>query len=262
MGLTLGSNCWCGDLLPATSSKVSDSQCSTSCQGFPDNKCGGSNAWSVSLTGLNNNVGSVQDSSSDSDSGSGSSSNAASSPAPKATTPSPTPSPATTSTTPTPPAKSKSTAAAVAVAQPESTKDKPPSTVTRAATVVVTAPGQTQPAAAASGTHQASKGPNTAGIAAGVVVGVIVVCAFAGGLFFFLRNRKRRAAEEEYQRENANPFGAGAESITGPPASSCSMSDSRLEPSVMMQRRQSDGSIADNQDYSRRILKVTNPDGT
>jgi cell wall integrity and stress response component len=31
---------------------------------------------------------------------------------------------------------------------------------------------------------------------------------------------------------------------------------------VMMQRRMSDGSIADNQDYSRRILKVTNPDGS
>ena len=38
--------------------------------------------------------------------------------------------------------------------------------------------------------------------------------------------------------------------------SSTSVTDSRLEPSVMFQRRMSDGSIADNQDYSRRILKV------
>jgi len=37
--------------------------------------------------------------------------------------------------------------------------------------------------------------------------------------------------------------------------------DQRLDPVLLQQRRLSDGSIADNQDYSRRILKVTNPDG-
>lgn len=75
--------------------------------------------------------------------------------------------------------------------------------------------------------------------------------ALVGGLFFYLRNRKRRAIEDEYHRNatNGNAIGAGR-------LSSANMSDSRLEPSVMMQRRQSDGSIADNQDYSRRILKV------
>ena len=57
--------------------------------------------------------------------------------------------------------------------------------------------------------------------------------------------------EEEYRRNVAGGYGAK------PPTSSAgSVSDARLEPSVMMQRRQSDGSIADNQDYSRRILKV------
>lgn len=36
---TKGANCWCGDLLPASSSKVPDSKCDTACQGFPDNIC-------------------------------------------------------------------------------------------------------------------------------------------------------------------------------------------------------------------------------
>lgn len=84
-----------------------------------------------------------------------------------------------------------------------------------------------------------------------MVVGIVVLSAVAAGIFFFLRNRKRRAVEEEYRRNVAGGYGAK------PPTSSAgSVSDARLEPSVMMQRRQSDGSIADNQDYSRRILKV------
>ena len=107
-----------------------------------------------------------------------------------------------------------------------------------------------------------------------MVAGVVAISAIAGGIFFFLRNRKRRAVEAEYRRNVAGDYGAKL-----PTSSAGSVSDARLEPSVMMQRRQSDGSIADNQDYSRRILKVcmlfcrgctmlltlcqvTNPDGT
>ncbi|KAI4141617.1 MAG: hypothetical protein L6R39_005268, partial [Caloplaca ligustica] len=246
MALAGGSNCWCGDLLPPTSSKTSDSDCSTNCNGYPDDKCGGDNSWSVLLTGLNNNVANAQDSSSNSNSDP----NPDSKPSPKAAAP---PSSVSTSTKSSPIAKSKPTDAAASPAQSDTSKDKPPSTITKAATVVVTAaPGQTQAVSVSAETHEPSKGPNTAGIAAGVVIGVAAVTAIAGGLFFFLRNRKRRAMEAEYHpRPAENPF----ETESKPPPSSHSMSDSRLEPSVMMQRRQSDVSIADNQDYSRRILK-------
>ncbi|KAI4264184.1 MAG: hypothetical protein L6R42_000698 [Xanthoria sp. 1 TBL-2021] len=215
---------------------------------------GGDDAWSVLLTGLNNNVGSAQGASnSDSDS---KDADSQANPSPKAA-PSPITSYTSAPSTPSPAANPKpSSNAGAAVAQPDATKDKPPSTITRASTVVVTAPGQTQPVAvSAAETTAPSKGPNTAGIAAGVVVGVVALGAIAGGLFLFLRRRKRRALEEEYQRNPVNPFETETESK--PPASSHSMSDSRLEPSVMMQRRQSDGSIADNQDYSRRILKAS-----
>ncbi|KAL8799233.1 MAG: hypothetical protein Q9182_006035 [Xanthomendoza sp. 2 TL-2023] len=259
MALTGGSDCWCGDLLPATSSRVSDSDCGTACNGWPDQKCGGSSAFSVLLTGINDNVGSAQEpSKSDADTASLSQSTA-----PPKSAPAPSPSTSLTPTTTASPAakpKPSSNAAAASAPQPETSQDKPPSTITRASTVVVTAPGQTQPASTSAATDKPSKGPNTAGIAAGVVVGVVAICAIAGGLFFCLRRRKRRALEEAYTGNAANPFETEAESKA--PASSHSMTDSRLEPSVMMQRRQSDGSIADNQDYSRRILKVTNPDGT
>ncbi|KAL8705523.1 MAG: hypothetical protein Q9201_001340 [Fulgogasparrea decipioides] len=207
---------------------------------------GGSNAWTIFLTGLNSNVGSAQDTSS------------GSKPTPKPATSATPPAPATTLTTSIPAAKSKPTGAvAAAVAQPDSTKEKQPATLV--STVVVTGPTKTQAAPASGKSQEPSKGPNTAGIAAGVVVGVVAICGIVGALLFILRRRKRRAAEQEYQSNNINPFEPEA---PRPPPSSSSMSDSRLEPSVMMQRRQSDGSIADNQDYSRRILKVDNLSST
>ena len=240
MGTTMGSNCWCGDLLPPASSKVSDSECSSKCNGYNLDTCksqllcvillladcvtgGGPSSWSVQLTGLSNNVAS-QDSNSDSSSDTNSDSNDGA---------------------------ASSSLASSAAASP--TKKGPPSVVTKASTIIVTAPGQTTAQKTIIPTTQASTsgGPNKAGIAAGVVVGIVALSAIAGGIFFFLRNRKRRAVEEEYRRNVAGDYGAK------PPTSSAgSVSDARLEPSVMMQRRQSDGSIADNQDYSRRILKV------
>lgn len=99
-----------------------------------------------------------------------------------------------------------------------------------------------------------NKGPNKAGIAAGVVVGVLVLCTIIGGVFFYLRQKKRREVEEEYRRQAAvSSFVTGGKLHT----SNSSMTDSRLDPDFMA-RRQSNGSIADNEDYSRRILKVTN----
>ncbi|KAL5379880.1 hypothetical protein DPSP01_008162 [Paraphaeosphaeria sporulosa] len=110
-------------------------------------------------------------------------------------------------------------------------------------------------AAASSATSEPEKkGASTAGIAAGVVVGVVVLAAIIGGVFFYLRRQKRQAVEEEYRRQAAvNSFVSGGKLHT----SNSSMTDSRLDPEFMA-RRQSNGSIADNEDYSRRILKVTN----
>jgi cell wall integrity and stress response component len=65
-----------------------------------------------------------------------------------------------------------------------------------------------------------------------------------------MRRNRRRQAEEEYRAAvAAKEFTA---SIRKP------QQDSRLDPVMLQQRRLSDGSIADNEDYSRRILKVNN----
>ncbi|KAM0614296.1 hypothetical protein ACHAQF_005943 [Verticillium nonalfalfae] len=97
-------------------------------------------------------------------------------------------------------------------------------------------------------------GPSIGGIIAGVVVGVVAMAAIAGAIFWWVRRKRNSEIEEEHRRNAAvNSFIAGAK----PPSSSggISMTDSRMDPGFA-HRRMSDGSIADNQDYSRKILRV------
>ncbi|QDS71276.1 hypothetical protein FKW77_001024 [Venturia effusa] len=118
-------------------------------------------------------------------------------------------------------------------------------------TVLVTATNK--PSGPVTPSGNSSSKPNTVGIAVGVVVGVVAIAAVVAGVFFFLRHKRRRDVEEEYKRQaSVNQF------VNGGHKSNSSMNDSRLDPELV--RRDSTGSIADNQDYSRRILKVRNPD--
>ena len=188
---------------------------------------GGQDTWSVQLTGIDNSVASVDDNDSNDN-------------------PSPVKSSNTASTSPT------------ATPSPSITTKVQPSVVTQAGTVkTVTAsaaPVENDRSTSVTSSKQDS-GPNKAAIAAGVVVGLVTMGTIIGALVFFLRRRKQRTLKEEYRQDSKNTYIGGAKQTI--PTSASSVSDSRLEPSVMMQRRQSDGSIADNQDYSRRILKVS-----
>jgi cell wall integrity and stress response component len=221
MGLNKGSDCWCGSALPPESDKVDKENCNTGCTGFGTDNCGGNNAFSVYLTGYDDNVGTAAGSGagSSSDSGGSSSSN--------------------------PPPSSPTEAGSTTVSQA-------PSVITKAGeTIVVTAPGQVD---ATSQPSSEGGGSNKVGIAVGVVVGVVVLCALVGGGVFFIRHRKRKAIEEEYRRNQAiNSFVTSDK----PHSKGGSLSDQRLDPSAVHQRRQSDGSIADELDFSRRILQVS-----
>ncbi|MCJ1475164.1 peptidyl-prolyl cis-trans isomerase cpr6 [Lambiella insularis] len=207
LGFSNGTNCWCGDEVPPLSSKVDDSNCNSNCIGYPQDTCGGRNAFAVFNDGLHPSVSNAD--------------------------------------------ANASPSSAMSSTVPSVTNSASPSVVTVASTVLVTGAAQTssQIIYTTEAVAPSSNGPNKAAIAAGVVVGVVVFCAIIGGVLFWLRQTRRRAIEEAHLQKE-KPTSSGSQSIA----------DSRLEPSVMLQRRMSDGSIADNQDYSRRILKVTNPD--
>ncbi|PQE32419.1 hypothetical protein CJF32_00001182 [Rutstroemia sp. NJR-2017a WRK4] len=152
-------------------------------------------------------------------------------------------------------AEASSSAASVAATATSSTA---PSVVTvggQTVTVQATSAAAASSSAAAI-SEKKSSGPSKAGIAAGVVIGVLAAAGIAGGIFLWMRSRKRREVEEEYRRNAAvNNFAAGGKSSVS--SGGASFTDTRLDP-TLANRRMSDGSIADNQDYSRRILKVTN----
>ena len=121
------------------------------------------------------------------------------------------------------------------------------STATGPATIYVTH-------AAAAASHKS----NTLGVAVGVVVGLIAVAGILVGVLLLLRRQKRKQAENEYKQQLAvSSFVSGGKSHH---QSSSSTGDSRLDPEAFA-KRVSIGSIADNADYSRKILQIRNPDG-
>ncbi|TEY34328.1 hypothetical protein BOTCAL_0636g00020 [Botryotinia calthae] len=220
---TYNSNeCWCGNYLPPADDRVDDSKCDSPCVGIDTEMCGGTKLyWSVYLTG-------TESSAQNYDAAAAA-------------------------------ASSSSSSSSSSVAATQTTSIVPSVVTVGGQTVTV----QASNAAAASSSASAlaekkSSGPNKAGIVAGVVVGVVVAAAIAGGIFIFMRNRKRREVEEEYRRNAAvNNFVTGGKSPISSSSGGASFTDTRLDP-TLANRRMSDGSIADNQDYSRRILKVTN----
>jgi len=145
-------------------------------------------------------------------------------------------------------------------AHPSSTTSAPSTaktTLPPTTSVVTAKPGASNTNGSTPGTATKKSGASLVGIAVGIVVALIAVAAIAGGLWLFLRNKNKQEIEEEHRRQAAvNQFIHGGK--TPGSSAGASFNDTRLDPVVMSQRRMSDGSIADNQDYSRRILKVTN----
>ncbi|KAF2666643.1 hypothetical protein BT63DRAFT_313616 [Microthyrium microscopicum] len=189
MALGNGTDCWCGDMLPALSDKVDDDKCNTPCAGYPGENCGASDVWTVYQTSFTLN---------------------------------------------TVPYFSES----VSSASPS-----------------ITAKPATQ-SASASAAPVSKGGSNAVGIAVGVIVGLIVLAAIAGAGFMYMRRKQQRDLEEFKKQNDVSSFVGGSSGADSRP--SMWAPDGRLDGAN--DKRNSVGSIADNADYSRRILQVRNPD--
>ncbi|KAK9464490.1 hypothetical protein V1512DRAFT_288215 [Lipomyces arxii] len=285
LGLTLGGDCWCGNAIP--DHEVDSSYCNTPCFGWNAEPCGGTGYFTVFLTG----VGTVEnpealtggDSSSASSSASSVSSAASSvqastrrthtsfsaaastSDSVSSTTSS---SELTTSTTTT-----SSSTTSTSTSQADSTVyATTEATITlSASSTAVASPVQTSPVqtVSASDSNTSTKSGIGGGAIAGIVIGVIVGLAAIGALaFFIIRHRRARDNDEgwvDYRGKrtapsyNAPPLPQEKLSSNSVNSGRVAIVDQRLNP-VMMDRRMSDGSVSDEQDYSRKILRVVNMD--
>ncbi|KAF1920660.1 hypothetical protein BDU57DRAFT_21289 [Ampelomyces quisqualis] len=75
------------------------------------------------------------------------------------------------------------------------------------------ASAQTPTDGPSSAPNQKASKPNTAGIAAGVVVGIVGLAAILAGVWFFLRHRRQKQAEDDFRRNahNIDSFVAGGD---------------------------------------------------
>ena len=99
----------------------------------------------------------------------------------------------------------------------------------------------------ASPTNTNSSSGISGGAAAGIAIGILALIAIGAAVFFVVRRRRR----DEYQRQyDPSNLSSSPGSLNRPFGT-----DQRLEPQ-MLQKRESVGSLADENDYSRKILRV------
>ena len=115
--------------------------------------------------------------------------------------------------------------------------------------------------------HKTSTGTKV-GVAVGVVVAVLVVAGGAAlGVFFYMKKKNAQkeagaAGQGGLNRNNTlNSLSTnGGFAGSGAAPGSWALNDTRLDPGMVETRRGSVGSMFDDsEDYSRRVLKVTNP---
>ncbi|KAK9354365.1 hypothetical protein V1523DRAFT_408237 [Lipomyces doorenjongii] len=285
LGLTNGGDCWCGNAIP--SGKVDSSYCNVGCNGFGKDPCGGYGYYTVYLTG----VGTLQNPSAVTESSSSSVSESPTSTSSSSSTSSVASSESSSSSD----VMSTSDTQSTTIDSSSSTTSSSAQSTATAATSVTAGLTTTVPASQSStgGASNASAGSSSAnsgnsssshgisgGGIAGIVIGVIAGLAIIAALvFFFIRHRRHNDDDDDwldYHGAKGKSRGLGGDFSNNNPTAAPAMPheklssnsfnsgrvaivDQRLNP-VMMERRLSDGSLSDEQDYSRKILRVVNLD--
>ncbi len=226
-----GADCYCGDSNADSGDKVSSTNCNVGCLGYNQEMCGGQNAYNFYEVDI-----------AVSSKGSASSTTLSSSTSSLSTS-------STTSTTDLPGATSGSDSTPRPNSSASSTTNSSSSS------------SSNSPSASASGDKKNDSGVSKGaivGIVVGVVLGLLAIVSLVLLAFWY---RKRNHDDNSLQGGNRNPFVDGDDKFGGSDLYTPYMNnDDRLNPKMLGTRRLSQGTLADEADYSRKILRVANPD--
>ncbi|KAJ6110514.1 ER membrane protein Wsc4 [Penicillium sp. IBT 16267x] len=233
-GILQGQVCWCSNVAPASGSQEKTSQCDTGCPGYPSDSCGSASKGVYAYVAISGTTSTA------SSSGSTSSS---------------------TST-------SGSTTSAASIAYTTSSNGEVKTITVSGLSATSGADGSS--VATTSGKSSGLSGGSIAGIVVGVIGGLALVGALIF-LVFFYRKRARSSspvpsqdmADRNSQGSNWSrgvfPGGAGGSDL----GRKATFTDNRMKTSTAIYpngARDSSVSLQDNEDYSRPVLRLTNPD--
>lgn len=282
-----GGTCYCLSSKPSDDDETDSSLCNVKCNGYGEATCGGTSTYSVFKGAGTKGLGSSDDDDDDTSSAVESSSTAASSSKSSKASSTATSSEETLTST----EETSSITESPLTSETESSSDevstKVITTLSSAAdgkiiykTVTSTSTptdlsesdeSTSSDEADDSGSKSSKVGPIVGGVVGGVG-GIILIAAIA---FFLIRRRNSDNEEDEEEFYDKDPAGLGrggtSKSRKIPAALEMPMTnpfvhpseeitDPRLNPVMMGRRRLSVGSLADEADYSRKILQVANPD--
>jgi len=286
-----GNTCICGNDAPSGSTTDT---CNTPCYGYGTEDCGGSDSYLFYSTGNGGGSdGSSSSSSSASASAGGSNGGSSTTSSSTDTTTSSTKDSTTSSTDATTSSSnggggagtttSKTTTShsetAVTTQSVSGTTVVIRSTVAASATSSPNASGSQSSSSSSSTASSSSSSSNSSNssdkksdkknlvgpVVGGVVGGVAFIALLSLAFFFFVRHRSsnRRDAEladSAYFDAIKRDASTVSRPLSNPFLSKEDFTDQRLNPVMLGRRRISEGSLADEADYSRKILRVANPD--
>lgn len=260
LGILQGKKCWCSNVAPSKSSQASDtSDCDGACPGYPSDSCGSASKGVfayLEITG--NDVTSTAGGSTTSTTTSSSSTSTSSS--------------SSTSTSSTSSDTTTSTSSTVSVQTNAGGQVK---------TITVAGSSATAGADSGSASTTPTSSKLSGGSIAGIVIGVLGGLALIGALIFLIFFYRKRArsispipsqemADDRTSRGSSfmgglfprnNGEGAAGGSI--PARSGTTFTDRRMKTNTILYpngARESSVSLQDNEDYSRPVLRLTNPD--
>ncbi|KAI0390689.1 hypothetical protein F5Y17DRAFT_48300 [Xylariaceae sp. FL0594] len=292
-------SCWCSDYIPDPSSQVDTSKCNRACPGWPQDTCGAKDLYGYmqldsqpSGTKSDNSGPTSTPTPTRSSSSSKvlvSSTSTSTSVVHITTSPTSTTS-STTSTSSEPEKIPTDPASSTSPSSTQSTSTSAPGTTIKTVTaggsvsIVTVYPSSTsQPGAVKPGV-KSSKGLNSGAIA-GIVIGILAVIVIALAAIFVIL-RKRRQREEELASRTDSHLSGSPGVMSGTPTTAMTSvwdgentggtgrrssrlmpHDPRMDPFTTNiyarfdnKSRESINTLQDNQDYSRKVLRTTNPD--